>query len=466
MMNFYSDGRGLCLLEWLSHLFKSKNNRRRTLFCFGVCFVLLFSNQLQAQEPRRDSGADGRLSIRPLSVGDTIPDELWSIAMRAVNDPEHRSNLSLKDLNGSEFLILDFWATWCGSCVSSIRHFLTGSDYPNPRISYYTVTYQDEEEIRKFEGRFGLKFPSMIGDSLLREYFPHRTLPHVVIIRDGKLFATAGAEVLEGDGLASLLSGNIRRQDSKVDILDFDPTRRIDEQPNGKIRNAVRTSFTVLDAVPGLSGVNRWTADSLHQRILITNKSLREVSLLLLDSYWHNRVFLEVEDTGRWDFFNGYKGELSYPQWLAKYGVGADGRERLNTPRSAFYFSALSAICTANGLSLSFASRELPCYVIDRQPRGKKRKPDNGGAELKQLLYMLNYQRLDAPSAPLYVLRDPADSVSRINVDLAAMEHYMFENGPQKGGIYLGKVLEASGFTIALESRVEPVLIISERRAL
>ncbi|WP_437921481.1 SusC/RagA family TonB-linked outer membrane protein [Sphingobacterium sp. LRF_L2] len=66
MKNFYKGGRDMSYFDWIFHLFKSKNNRSRTLFSFGVCFVLLFSNQLTAQEPRKDSGADGRQTLRQL----------------------------------------------------------------------------------------------------------------------------------------------------------------------------------------------------------------------------------------------------------------------------------------------------------------------------------------------------------------------------------------------------------------
>ena len=58
--------------------------------------------------------------IDPIAVGEQIPDEIWDLPLRIVNDSYGRDSVTLRDLAGDKMLVLDFWATWCRPCMLSM----------------------------------------------------------------------------------------------------------------------------------------------------------------------------------------------------------------------------------------------------------------------------------------------------------------------------------------------------------
>ncbi len=163
------------------------------MFCFGVCFVLLFSNQLQAQEPRRDSGADGQLNIQPLQIGDSIPTALWDFAHTLIQSASGNKTIRLGDYSSKKLIVLDFWATWCTTCLARLPNLHRLAEANSSEMELIPVTYEDADKVARYFGitkneklqKLWPHLNSVVGDKLLKAYFPHTALPHLVIIRDG-----------------------------------------------------------------------------------------------------------------------------------------------------------------------------------------------------------------------------------------------------------------------------------------
>lgn len=153
--------------------------------------------------------AQQSLPIRSLSVGDTVPNLLFT---NAHNNPV--SKIQLSHFN-DRFVILGFWATWCGSCIAklntidSLRQAFPGK-LKIILVNNLTGTGDTKEKITTFFNRWNKKHPDfrstyVVEDTIAAKYFPHIFLPHyvwiapggrIVAITDGEAFTTANISML------------------------------------------------------------------------------------------------------------------------------------------------------------------------------------------------------------------------------------------------------------------------------
>lgn len=98
--------------------------------------------------------------------------------------------VSTKALKG-KIVLLDFWATWCGPCITSMPHLDSlQKAFPN-KLQVMAVTMEKPERIERFIKKRPYSFLYAIdarGKS--QEVFPYRKIPHSVLIdQQGKVVA-------------------------------------------------------------------------------------------------------------------------------------------------------------------------------------------------------------------------------------------------------------------------------------
>lgn len=170
--------------------------------------------------PVLNSCAQNASTSKPLNVGDTIP---YIILTDVVNFPV--SKIHLSNLKG-KVIVLDFWATWCGSCIKKLPMVDSAQRKFKEHIQIILVnsitgTGDTKEQVSNFFNRKiapkGKSFtvPIVREDTLLRQLFPHTYLPHYVWIdANGKVIGITSSAGFTNENILAALKGCVLKKGS------------------------------------------------------------------------------------------------------------------------------------------------------------------------------------------------------------------------------------------------------------
>ena len=221
----------------------------------------------------------------PLTIGSKLPDDL--ILNNVKNYPT--KTIRLADLKG-KMILLDFWATWCSSCVEGFPKMDELQNEFKNDLQVILVnaeqTGDDEEktkllfEKRKKYANYDVTLPYLVGDTNLQKLFPHKYVPNYVWInKEGVVTAiTYPQEVVKKNIQSVLRTGNVKVH-IKKDILEFHSDRPLFNDALEEVNASLKYRSQILNYVEGLRIM---TGTNTNQNKEITRYFINNYSLSYL----------------------------------------------------------------------------------------------------------------------------------------------------------------------------------------
>ena len=322
---------------------------------------------------RTSSEAQFISGIKPLTIGDTLPDILLRDVHRYKTD-----SIRTKDLRG-KVVVLDFFATYCGSCLQLLPHLDTLQGYFANQVQFLVVDQEPYPKITAMLPRLKwmppLKHLSFVTrDVILSELFPYRTIPHEVIIdANGRIQAITYAYNVTKPVIQSVIDGHTLHLTVKKEQMDYSIKKPLFYYGNGGDISQVYLQSTFCHYIEGLpSGMNtilpfydKDLNDSIHERVLVMNASipfLYRAAAYPRGEWKHNRMILEVQDSSR--YINIHHEH--FDQWAPKNTYCYELIAPAHTPRATLRKYMMEDLNRALGINGRLEKREVDCWLLVR----------------------------------------------------------------------------------------------------
>ncbi|MBC7947795.1 MAG: redoxin domain-containing protein [Chitinophagaceae bacterium] len=264
--------------------------------------------------------------ISPSTVGDQLPDvKLTGL----IHHPKETTSLS--SFKG-KFILLDFFGSWCGSCVTNLSKLDSLQEAHRDKLQILVIASEGKERIRKFlaTNKFGknTKLVFVTGETSLNVLFPHRMLPHVAWISDkSEILGITGGGAISPANMEIFFSRQPLEVAIKRDAMDFNKNRPLLENGNAVDSSNLYGRSIFTKHIPGVPSMRFVKSENGLRRYCYTNETILGLYWTALE-YPKNRIILEVsdssrflnnaEDTGEWYKQNTYSYDITLPAGAPK----------------------------------------------------------------------------------------------------------------------------------------------------
>ena len=410
-------------------------------------------------------------SLKQLKIGDTLP----SINVSYLNG-RYIETRPLATFYKNNFLIIDFWANWCGPCVRAIAAADSVSRKFNGKMKILPVTYQDPQTIGDFvqknEILNKLKLDYVVNDSLLMGgYFKFTILPHEVWIdTNGIVRAITYPDEITSEDVKKFINNEPLSLPEKIEDTSFDITKPLKVENDSFIYRSIltRNMRQLYNSIGTIT--TPYIKGKKINRFMATNKDILSLFYAAYSesapNLFMNRIELHINDTiSLSPFFkhinpdrkkseqNTYCFELMLPEKVLK---------------NLFYKYLLDDLNRLFKYKASIEKRKKICWVIVN--KNKSLNPTTKGMPSRMLwkegfVKSLTNQTMDVLASYLNWEMDSIPVIDETNFK----EPFDLELNATPGKVrYLNSEnirenLKKYGFDLQMGFRMVNVLVISEK---
>ncbi|WP_168204593.1 TlpA disulfide reductase family protein [Olivibacter sp. LS-1] len=370
------------------------------LITLKILFCVCLAHARQSSSPEAAHGvALSTDSIRPLQIGDTIPEAFWQMPLQMVKaGQEGSTTVTLNDYR-SKLIILDFWATWCTPCIAMIPKMDSLQKTFSKQVQFISCSSQKEEQvlpfIAKLEQRLMQQFhiPLVNGKNFLYRAFPHVYLPHYVWIYKGRVRAITAFREVNQSNIESVLNGKNVKLPLKIDEkrVKVDYAKPLFIDGNGGAGDELQYISQLAKYTPGISGYHLKIDSVNGDKITLSNMPLYKIYAFAYgeryDYIGDNRVLLRVKES---EPIMPGEGE-SFKQWRMKYAYCYELKVS-PTLNSRFYRMMQADLARLfPQYRARLKKKKMRCLALVRTSNIDKLKAKSGqGLESTKLVYSIN----------------------------------------------------------------------------
>ena len=366
----------------------------------------------------------------PYQIGDQVSNIHFT---NLVNSPKTSMNLS--DLSG-KLVILDFWASWCTACLGKFESLDELQQQYDGKLNFMLITRDSKkiasETLSRFKTKKGsrISLPSVTGDSMINNMFPHRLIPHYVWIMENKVVAITSSDEITISNINNILAGKPANMRMKNDLLNYDRTEAIFKADNMEENPPILFNCTISGYKSGIGGGSTIKKEGKNPtRLSVHNQTILQLyQFMLRKAYTKARIIIDIPDKEKVSITekdSSNKYDKLYCFELATTPM----------PAEILMNKAKNALENYFGYTASIEKRNIPCLVLtNRQSMiadsivsiKKSRNTVNGTQHLTELLELkLNIPVIDESSKKIIWDKDILPDLS----DKAAVFEFLEKRG-------------------------------------